>query len=312
MIGLGDIGGIIGGGSVSGMAVFHNQIQIMIGSDANSLQDVTALLSPMPLLSIHYEDPISFQADTLELNFADIGDQIIKGSLAKKGMWMTVKILQHNRDYPGSMVMKDLGSFQIDQIKTRWPPTQVTLMGTSVPIDKHIKLTLQNKVRLAVGLKGVAQQVADENGLQLVWQAPEGKGWQMSQADQWNESDLTMLSKYLKQNALSYKIKMYNGKMSLVVFDEQDLEQKPPVYTIDFAQPGAGINLTNGELTTQSQDIYSTAQLSWYDSNANTSYVAKADAPPGTAEGTGETLNSHDGSKQPQPGGSGSTITEGD
>lgn len=297
MIGISDLtsvaSGVLSGGSLSGMAVFHNTVQILIGESAQSMVDVTAMMPPMALITIHFEDPISFQADTLELTFADIGDQIIKSARMKKGLWVKVKINQFNRDYPGSHVQKDLGSFQIDQIKTRWPPTQVTLMASSVPIGSQVKLTLQNKTRLATTLPNLAETVAKENGWKFLWDAPtdtHAYTAQLSQAQQWNESDLSMLSRMLRSNGLAMKIKEINGFQTLVVFDEQDLEKKPPVYTIDFAQPGAGICLEHGELTTQSQDIYSGSTFAWFDSNSNTFYVADANAPPETATGSKEWL----------------------
>lgn len=293
------IAGLVSGSSLSGMMVFHNTITILMGASVQSMVDVTQMLPPMSMLSIHYEDPISFQADTLDLTFADIGDQIIKSTsltqsvTLKKGVWVKVKIDQWNRDYPGSHVQRDLGSFQIDQIKHSWPPSQTTLMASSVPIGEQIKLTLQNKTRLTANLKDLASQVAAENHLGFQWNVKANSPQEiksMSQAQQWNESDLQMLSRYLRSNALSMKIKDINGKQTLVVFDEQDLEKGPPVYTIDFSLPGAGIQLIHGELTTQSQDIYSGSELADYDPNTNTFTVGKADAPPETADGTKEQL----------------------
>lgn len=305
-----NLGGIVSpassaAGSISGFSVFHNNIQILMGTSNTKLVDVTAGFPPMSMISIHYEDPISFQADTLEVTFADIGDQIIKsGSLIaagdvqlKKGNWIKVKIDQWNRDYMGSHVQRDLGTFQIDQIKTRWPPSQVTIMASSLPISSQAKLTLQNKTRFAVTLAQLTQQVAQENGYAFKWDvgstSPAGSRANvrvMSTASQWNESDLSMLSRYLRENGLSMKIKDIGGKQTLVVFDEQDLEQKPPVYTIDFSQPGAGIALEHGELTTQSQDIYAGSQLAYYDSNSNQVYYGVADAPPDTADGSKDKL----------------------
>jgi hypothetical protein len=275
--------------SLSALIVLHNTFQILVGASTSSLVDVTAMFPPLQMVAIHFEDPISFQADTLELTFQDIGDKIIKSAQIKKGLWMKIKIFQYNRDYPGSKVLRDLGSFQIDQIKQRWPISQTTLMATSVPIDQQIKLTLKNKVRFTSSLKDLGQRVATENGLGFLWDVPKGDV-DIGQVNQWNESDLQMLSKYCKSNALSMKIKDINGKQTLVIFDEQEYEKKAPVFTIDFAQKGAGFGLIHGELTTQSQDIYSTATLSYYDPNTNQVYVAKANAPIGTADGSAEEL----------------------
>jgi hypothetical protein len=291
----GTVSGLVSGGSLSGMAVFHNTIQILMGTTMQNMKDVTAMFPPLSFMSIHYQDPISFEADTLELTFADIGDQIIKSTQVRKGIWVKVKIDQWNRDYPGSHVQRDLGSFQIDQIKSQWPPTQVTLMATSVPISSQIKLTLNNKTRLAINLQQLGQQVASENGLGYEWDVPASSSANnrpLSTASQWNESDLSMLSRMCRENALSMKIKDINGKQTLVIFDEQQLEKGPPQYTIDFSQPAAGIALIHGELTTQSQDIYSGSQLSWFDPNSNTLYVGRATAPPDSADGSVEQLNS--------------------
>lgn len=295
--------------SLSALAVFHNAFQILVGSSTSNLKDVTAMFPPLQMVAIHYEDPISFQADTLEITFQDIGDKIIKSANIKKGMWMKIKIFQYNRDYPSSKVLKDLGSFQVDQIKQRWPISQTTLMATSVPIDQQIKLTLKNKTRFTASLKQLGQTVAQENHLGFLWDSKRPDK-PINEANQWNESDLQMLSKYCKNNAMSMKIKDIKGKQTLVIFDEQEYEQKPPVFTIDFSKAGAGFGLIHGELTTQSQDIYSTATLSYYDPNANQVYVAKATAPPGSADGVIEELNKfyHDNIAED---GSGASVSDG-
>jgi len=294
--------------SLAGAAVFRDEIQILIGSSQASMQDVSSIFPPLNKVSLHYQDPISFQSDTLDLVFEDIGDRIINSTKIQKGMWIKVKILQYNRDYPGSLVQKDLGSFMIDQIKQTWPISQTTLMATSVPIDQQIKLTLQNKTRLAVSISSLGAEVAKENNLGFLWQAPATKDKPLGEIQQWNESDLQMLSRVCRSSGLSYKIKDIGGRQTLVIFDEQDLEQKPPVYTIDFHLPGAGIKLVHGELTTQSQDIYSQSVLSYYDPYTNTVYFAQAKAPAGTATGSGEIQKSY-GHNNTAVDGSGSDIS---
>lgn len=308
-VSLPSIPGMPGLGGAGGAGVFRDEIQILMGTDQSSMKDVTQMFPPLSKLTIHYEDPISFQSDTLEITFSDIGKLIIKSANIKKGLWLKVKILQYNRDYPGSLVQRDLGSFMIDQIKHVWPITQTTLMASSVPISSQIKLTLQNRTRLAVSIRDLGEQVAKENGLAFQWAAPAIRNRVINEAQQWNESDLQMLSKVCKSNGLSFKIKDINGKQTLVIFDEQDLEKQPPVYTIDFNLLGAGMELTHGELTTQSQDIYSTSKLCYYDPYSNTLYVAQAKAPDGTAEGSGAALISND-HKNTAVGGSGSPMSK--
>jgi phage protein D len=286
--------------SISGVLVYNTTFTILIGADKSSLVDITKTLPPMEQISLHYSDPISFQSDTLDLIFPDIGDQIITNNKVKKGIWIQVIIDQYNRDYLGSHTQRDLGTFMIDQIKQRGPPSQTTIMATAVPISSHIKLTIQNKVIPATSLKDVVTRIARQNGLDPVWDVKNpNKDRKLSQVHQYNESDLTLLSKLLKQNALSIKIS--NGK--LIVFDEQEYELKPAVYKIDFTRPGAGIGMTEWELTTQSQDIYNTSQAAYFDPATAQLAAAKATDPMQTS-GSGEQLNTTDWPYlQPEVGG---------
>jgi uncharacterized protein len=274
--------------SLSGALAFNNTFTILMGADKASLVDVTKLFPPMTLVSIHYSDPISFQADTLDLILPDIGDQIISSSKIKKGIWLSVKIDQFNRDFPGSHTQRDLGTFQIDQIKQRGPPSQTSILATSVPISSQIKLTIQNRIIFTSSLKDVLTTVANENGLTLLWDVSDpNKNKPLSQVEQWNESDLTLVAKLCKQAGLAMKV----VDEKLVVFDEQEYELKPSVYTIDFAQPGAGIGMTSWELTTQSQDIFNTAQVSNFDPDSSQLVTAKATDQMQTS-GSGEQHNS--------------------
>jgi uncharacterized protein len=275
--------------SLSGILVNHTTFQIMMGADKANLADVTALFPPMQLVNIHYIDPISFEADTIHLVFSDVKDQIIQNKNVKKGIWLKVIIHQWNKDYIGSHTKRDLGTFMIDQLKQSGPPTQTTILASSVPISSQIKLTLKNLTRFTTTIAGLAQDVATENGLELnVKDAGVRVNRPLSQAEQWNESDLSMLSRYCKNNGLAVKI----VNNTLVVFDEQVYEQKPSVYTIDFSKPGAGIEMTNWELTTQSQDIYALSTLAYYDSATDTVVAGKAEAP--EPSGSGEAMNSYD------------------
>jgi hypothetical protein len=265
---------------LTAVLVNHTTFQISMGTQQNNMVDVTAQLPPLQLISLHYSDPISFEADTLDLTFSDVKDQIINNSKVKKGIWMQVVIHQYNKDYQFSHVKRDIGSFMIDQIKQSGPPTQTTLMGSSVPIDQQIKMTLQNRTIFTTSLAGLAQRVASENNMGIdVSDAGVRANQPISQAEQWNESDLQMLSRMCKSKGLAMKITTVNGKNTIVIFDEQVYEQRPSVYTIDFSLPGAGIGMTHWELTTQSQDIYSTTQLMVYDHDTNTLIVGQSKDP---------------------------------
>jgi len=252
---LSTLSGFIGGGvSISGIAVRHTQLTILING-----QNLSSLFPPINEITLRYEDEISFQADNLELICPDIGDQLINNPLVKKGNSLRCIIDVFNADYFGSHTQLDTGEFDIDQIRQTGPPTQLTLLGTSVPIGSHIKMTLQNRVVFATTVQSLADGIAKENGLQLVWQVTDAARDQpMEQADQHHESDLAFLARMCKERGLGMKI----ANHFLYIFDEQAKEMAAPVYVLDFANPGT-CRIEHWALDTRSQDIYSRATFAY-------------------------------------------------
>lgn len=322
------IQGLQGGSAgLSGLLVFHSTMDILISPASGSsgedtagdtvntpgnFQDISSIFPPVSVLSLRYEDHISFQADNLEIICPDPNDTIINNKAIRKGTWLKIKLHQWNAEYPGSHTMMDTGSHQIDQIKQVGPPTQTVLMATSVPIGGKIKTTLENKVILTTDLYTLAKNIAERNGLRLRWIASPKGNIMIGQAQQWNETDLMMLSRYLKSRALSMKIR--DG--TLIVFDEQEAELQPPVYTVDFGSKSFGLGLSrtgsvkglvHWELTTQSQDIYSLATLDFYDPNSGGNQNTTVLDPNGESQsGTKEELHLYEDPGSP------STKTPGD
>ena len=321
----------LGGNTLSGLLVFHTTFVILYADNSTAdtdvkpgaFRDISSMFPAAKLINFRYEDHISFQADELEIIFPDPNDIIIQHKLVKGG-WLKVQIHQWNADYPGSHTMADPGSFQIDQIKQTGPPTQSVLMASSVPISTTIKLTLKNEARFGIlDLHQLADTVANENGLgNAVWDIKKLKGNEyISHVEQYQESDFAMLSRELRSRGLSMKFKDVNGHQRLIVFDEQEYEDKPPVFTIDFGNKslfsqilgsGRTKGITHWELTTQSQDIYSLATISFLDPNTSQRVIGKAVAGDGSGEGTKEELHEYGGTPTQKPDQAGETIAQGD
>lgn len=325
MIGLQDIIPQAAGANlgIGGSLVFHTTFNILFSppaadGSAAGFFDITSSFSPIKMISIHYEDHISFTTDNLELICPDPNDAIINNPKVSKGSWLKIQIHMWNREYPGSHVMKDTGSFQIDQIKQTGPMTQTVIMATSCPISSTIKLTLKNVQNLTTDLKTLATDIAKQDGLDLVWDVPSMRNIIVSQAVQWNESDLAMLSRYAKSMALCMSLKpdtsvapltstsaemvigsWGDGKPKIIIFDEQIYEQRPAVYTVDFGNKSLftvlnskSPGIVHWELTTQSQDIYSLAVFNYFDPNTNQMVQGEASAP--TTSGSKEELHAYD------------------
>src|SRR5258708_12141972 len=121
--------------SLAGSLVFRVTYQIFISTDdtGSSFVDVTTLFPPMEIVTLRAEDPISFQADTLEIIAADIGDRLLNNKSIVKGNWLKLTIHIWNRDYTGNHVPKNFVSFKINQIKQQTPITQITFHRTTLP-----------------------------------------------------------------------------------------------------------------------------------------------------------------------------------
>ncbi len=273
--------------SLAGSLVFRVTYQIFISTDdtGSSFVDVTTLFPPMEIVTLRAEDPISFQADTLEIIAADIGDRLLNNKSIVKGNWLKLTIHIWNRDYTGSHVAKDFGSFQIDRIKQQGPITQISIYGTSVPINSQIKLTVKNAQFFTSDLETLATKVATENGLKPVFDIPDNRNVTLGSIQQWNESDLTYLSRLCVEHGLAMKIR----DRKLIIFDEQTYEFHAPIYTIDCSKPGWGINLEHFDLDSQSQDIYSVATVSYDPTGSGEKVVGTATAP--TDSGSKESYN---------------------
>lgn len=291
------LGSLIGGGgSIAGSLVRRTVLTILIQG-----QDLSSLFPPIEHVSLRYEDMISFQTDNLELICPDIGDQVLNNPLVKRGNSLRVKIDCFNTDYIGSHTQIDTGEFDIDQIRSTGPPSQIHLLGTSVPLGSHLKLTLQHQVIFGTSLRDLGAKIAAENNLDFKWDVgsdPNGmRDKLVEQLDEHGETELQALSRLCKEQALDMKItadRHGSFQGTLIIFDPQAYELKPPVYVVDFQKPAA-IKLLHWVLDSRSQDIYSRATFNFM--NVDDGQVSPVTtAFPDTAQnsGSGESLNSYE------------------
>jgi len=290
---------------ISGILVYHTTLDITIGGI-----DVTKLFPAINTISLHYEDVIAFQADTLEIICPDIHDQLIKSKWLKKGIKLNVNIHVWNADYPGSHVVIRCGDFEIDVIEQVGPPTQLRISATSIPISGQLKLTWVYQIWPGISIKDIASQVAARNHIGFVWDAPNTKNVPMESFTQNYEADLTMVSRLCREHGLAMAVK--DGKM--IIFDEQMYETKPAVYTLNFTNPTV-IKLVRWKLTTKSQDIYNQAQYLEYNPNTAQLTGAAVGVPDDNTTGTKELVTKLGSMSDPTTSGeagTGGDLGEGD
>jgi hypothetical protein len=247
------ISGALGGGGLGGATVFHVTLDITIGG-----KNVTKLFPPVNTIALRYEDCLNFKSDNLEIICPDVNDVLINSSLIKKGVILNVKIHQWNKNYPGEHVMLDCGAFEIDIIEQTGPPTELRLSGTSIPISGTLKLTPVSQLWQKTTLKAIHSTIATRNKLKPVWDAPESSNYSIGRLQQNQESDLHFITRVCESKGLGCKV---TPQQTLVVFNEQDYELRKPVATLDFKKPSTW-GLKKWKLTSQSQDVYASAEVS--------------------------------------------------
>ena len=92
-------------------------------------KDMTAILDPH-LQHIKLTDKVGFEADTVEMQLQDAGDNL---ALPEPGAILDVYL-----GYQETALQK-LGQYIIDEIETRGPPAQLTIRGKSADMLKSLK-----------------------------------------------------------------------------------------------------------------------------------------------------------------------------
>lgn len=180
------------------------------------------------LLSFSYTDKETDEAEEVTITLKD-----------ETGKWRTSWAPKMNAKLKCDIVTvvdgapKDLlkcGRFHVDSRRVSGAPSVYELRATSIPPDSPIRRKAKEKTWQKQSLKQIAQAIASENKLQLLWDcAPEVGSEVREQADQKRESDLVFLQKLCKEEGAN--LKLTDNK--LVIFDQKSYEKKAPVCIIN-------------------------------------------------------------------------------
>jgi len=245
-IGFSTIGAAVGmmtARSASGSFIVGG-IDILLGAASDSV------------LSFSYVDNTNDQAHGIAIQIADPSRTWMQQYLPKKGVETTASIKVTNWLHPGDSRTIDCGIFWIDQIDCSGPPNVVNVMGTSIPVKTGIKNTKQFDSWEDVDLLTIAEEIAEENGMVVVWEAkkiPE----KQERVDQSETPDLEFLRSKCKEQSLSLQV----YKKQLVIYSEEEYEARPAVYILMY---GAS-NIIAYSLSSKLEDTYASAENSFYD-----------------------------------------------
>ena len=210
--------------------------------------DISADISKH-LIRLTYTDNASDKADDLQITLED-RDELWQGPwFPAKGAKLQVTITSavDSLNFP-------LGSFEIDEITSSGKPSAVTIKAVSVGISSSIRREKKNKAWEGATLESIATEIAGGASMSLFYEA-DAVSYQ--RVDQRQESDLAFLRRLCREAGLSIKV----AQEKLVIFDEEQYEQRAPVATIRKSD----WRVTSYSFTTKAQDVYRACRVCYHD-----------------------------------------------
>lgn len=177
------------------------------------------------ILSLTYSDSFN-EFDSIDLSIENRDNRWLEGWSPLKGEKITINLLLTNWENNGAVTIT-LGDFYIDDISYSGPPDIVNIKGLSIDITSSFMDEKKSRVWEKVTLEKIAQDIATENNLQLLFLVQFNR--EFNRIEQKLESSFNFLKKICKDSGVS--IKLYTDK--LVLFEEEKYEEQEPLVSFD-------------------------------------------------------------------------------
>ena len=192
---------------------------------------------------------------------------------------ITATIVQRNWHDTGKDAVLDCGTFELDGVSASGPPTKITLKGTSIPYTSTMRTCKKSRAWENTNLKVIAEQMAAENGLKLLYLAEDNPVYKRK--EQVQTSDIAFLQKLCKAAGKALKVTM----LAVVIFDAQEYDSKPAIKTIVY---GGGEYISFKLETGLHDTAYTSCHVSYTDPDSKE--TIESTYTPDSTEGTGQVL----------------------
>ncbi len=238
--------------------------------------DVTLDVSPY-LTSINYEDVLSGETDTLELELVDRERLFIGAWFPTRGDTLRVELAKTNWQGDGLQETLPLGLFEIDEVTLSYPPSTCRLKGNSCSQNSALRQVDASRAWENVKLSAIAQDIATGANVQLVYEATDDP--MISRAEQAEVSALAFLEKLCADYYLSLKVA--DGK--LIIFDTTTLERQEAVLVMRRDVSA----IKSFRATATLSEVYKTAEVNYAHGKQAEQFSAKVED---SSKATGKTL----------------------
>lgn len=200
-------------------------------------------------------------------------------SVGAKPRMVRVSLLQHNWHDTGKSAVLDCGTFEIDSVDLSGPPMKNTLKGTSIPYTSTLRIMKKSRNWEKISLKAIGQQIAQEAGLKFLYECTDNPEY--DKKEQVQQSDIRFLQDLCHAEGKALKV----TKLSVVIFDKQDYDGKPPVKTIRYGSS----DIISYRMSTHLTDAaYTSCHVSY--TNTEKKQTIEYTYTPDTSVGTGQML----------------------
>jgi phage protein D len=182
------------------------------------------------LITFKYEDNCDGQkADDLSFELADRDGKFTSTWMPQKGANLSASIIASRWFSPvGTDITLDCGQFWIDTVEFKLPERTVTVKANSIPTDVRLKSGKETRGWEKTTLKDIANQIAGENNMTLVWNGQTQPRY--GRTEMHEESSLGFLMKRCNDAKLAIKIK----NKQIIIFDEQQLEEAGAAFSVVY------------------------------------------------------------------------------
>lgn len=190
-----------------------------------------------------------------------------------------VSLVQLNWQDTGKRAVLDCGTFEIDSVDLSGPPMKSTIKGTSIPYTSTLRMMRKSRNWEKITLKAIAQQIAGEAGLKLLYESSDNPEY--DKKEQVQQSDIRFLQDLCHAEGKALKV----TKLSVVIFDKQEYDGKPAVKIITYGSSDI-ISFRLG--TTLTDAAYTSCHVCY--TNTEKQQTIEYTYTPDSSVGTGQTL----------------------
>lgn len=186
-------------------------------------------------------------------------------------------LVQKNWNDTGKDVTLDMGTFEIDSVDVSGPPTKATLKATSIPYTSKLRMEKKSRAWEKYTLKGIGQQIADESGLKLMYEASSNPTYKRK--EQVQTSDIKFLQTLCHAAGMALKV----TALMIVIYDAAEYDSKPAVKTFKYGDS----DILSYKLGTSLTDTaYTSCHVSYTDPDTkqNIEYTYTPDSNTGTGQ----------------------------